>query len=119
MMRAGRRSVEEALDEARTRADVILTAAERDAEERLTDANKKAKTIRAAAEEEAHRQEETVEIRRIEVAALDEEIEMRQSALRTAAAELLLLADGIDDTAIDLRESDGESSTDADESLTT
>jgi hypothetical protein len=45
---------------------------------------------------------------------------LRQSALRTAAAELLLLADGIsDEAAIDLRDSDAEGSTDPSESATT
>jgi hypothetical protein len=120
MMRAGRRSVEEALEEARARADVILADAERDAAKCLAEADSKADEICSGAEQEAHRHEETVEIRRIEVAALDEEIEMRQNALRTAAAELLQLADGIiDDADIDLRALDGPGSADADESLTT
>ena len=94
--------------------------AERDAAKCLAEADSKADEICSGAEQEAHRHEETVEIRRIEVAALDEEIEMRQRALRTAAAELLQLADGIiDDADIDLRALDGSGSSDADESLTT
>ena len=120
MMSAGRRSVEEALAEARARVEVMLADAERDSERRLADAESKADEICSAAEVRAQEQEENIEIRLIEVTALNEEIELRQSALRTAAAELLQLADRfIDDPVIDLRESDAAGSTDADESFIT
>jgi len=120
MMRAGRRSVEEALEEARARVEMMLADAEQDSERRLADANSKAKAICSSGEEKAHQLETAIEIRLIEVAALDQEIELRQIALRTAAAELLQLADGIsDEAAIDLRDSDAEGSTDPSESTTT
>ena len=120
MMRAGRRSIDEALEEARVRAEVILADAERDAEQRLADVDSKVEEILTTTEEEAREHQATVEIRGIEIAALDGEIETRQSALRTAAAELLQLADGMSDaTTIDLRESDAAGSTDAGESVTT
>jgi len=120
MMRAGLRSVEEAFEETRAKVEATLAQAEQDAERRLADANSKAKAICFSGEEKAHQQQETIDIRRAEITALDEEIELRQSALRTAAAELLLLADGIiDNGAIDLRDSDAEGSTDPSESATT
>ena len=120
MMRAGLRSVEEALEETRAKVEATLAQAEQDAERRLADANSKAKAICSSGEEKAHQLETAIEIRLIEVAALDQEIELRQIALRTAAAELLQLADGIsDEAAIDLRDSDAEGSTDPSESTTT
>ncbi len=120
MMRAGRRSVEDALEETRAKVETILAQAEQDAEQRLADAESAADAIRGTADEEAHLQQETIDIRRVEIASLDDEIKLRQSALRTAAAELLLLADGIsDEAAIDLRDSDAEGSTDPSESTTT
>ncbi len=120
MMRAGLRSVEEALEEARARVEMMLADAEQDSERRLADANSKAKAICSSGEEKAHQQQETIDIRRVEIASLDDEIKLRQSALRTAAAELLLLADGIiDKGAIDLRDSDAEGSTDPSEWTTT
>jgi DivIVA domain-containing protein len=110
MMRAGRRSVEEALEEAREKADSMVSEAEAKSERILSQAHAKANQIRAAGDDEVRRQEETIEIRRIEIEALDEEIALRQKALRAAAAELLRLADGIvddDHEEIDLRPSEG------------
>lgn len=106
MMRAGRRSVEEALEEAREKANSMISDAEGEAQRIVSQAHAKADQIRATGDEETRRQEETIEIRRIEIDALDEEIAVRQKALRAAAAELLRLADGIvDDQPIDLRDS--------------
>jgi hypothetical protein len=83
----------------------MLSDAEAESERIRTEAQANATQLLAAGEEEAQRQEETIEIRHIEIAALDEEIMVRQKALRATAAELLRLADGIvDDAEIDLRD---------------
>ena len=117
MMRAGRRSVEDALEEARLKADGMIAEAESESARLIGEAHAEANQIRATGEEEARQQEETIEIRRIEIEALDEEIEVRQKALRAAAAELLQLADGIADgipdrPEIDIRESDSDEAAD-------
>ena len=121
MMRAGRRSVEDALEEARTKADGMIADAESEGARLIGEAHSEATQIRSSGEETISQQEETIEIRRIEIEALDEEIEVRQKALRATAAELLQLADGIadgigDEAAIDIRDAEADGEVSASES---
>jgi hypothetical protein len=147
VLRATRRSVDEALSEARAKAEQILDAAAgrgastiatadaeamrirteaRDAvagtvEEAEARAAKvtaeadahaaalaaaAAQTARQASDEVRERYSELgqlIEVREIELAGLDDEIERRQDALRVAGSELLSLADGF----VDLRDGVG------------